>query len=263
MELEEARREAAELRLHFTKEVDASNRAVMAQTDEATARFAQDAEATLKLVENDLSALTVVLKSLGYPKEIQALDLFERSFAEYRKVDRDTLSLAVESTNLKAQRLAFGPGREAADGLRSSLASAQAGAASKDSAKLERLAGQAILAVREIQVLQGPHIAEADDAAMTRLESEMTALKTTAHAALTEFNGLVEPSARPHLAAAEAALERFDRISAEIVTLSRRNSNVRSLDLALRVKPPLAVACDASLRQLQDGLVNEGHPSAR
>ena len=41
-----------------------------------------------------------------------------------------------------------------------------------------------VAAVLEIQVLQAPHIAEADDAAMTRMEGQMTASEAAARKAL-------------------------------------------------------------------------------
>jgi hypothetical protein len=46
-------------------------------------------------------------------------------FAEYRVLDRKILDLAVENTNLKAQRLALGPAQEAADAFRDALKAAR------------------------------------------------------------------------------------------------------------------------------------------
>ena len=46
---------------------------------------------------------------------------FPGAFAKYRELDRGVLELAVENTNLKAQRLAFGPAQQAADAFRDSL----------------------------------------------------------------------------------------------------------------------------------------------
>jgi hypothetical protein len=65
------------------------------------------------------------------------------------------------------------------------------------------------------------------------------------------------------LNAASAALGRFDKLSAELVALSRRNSNVRSLELALRRAPALVVACDGSLAALQEALAKEGFSGTR
>lgn len=61
-----------------------------------------------------------------------------------------------------------------------------------------------MVGVREIQVLQAPHIADADDAVMTRMETRMAASEAAARSALT--------------------------------VLSRRNTNVRSLALSLNQK---------------------------
>jgi hypothetical protein len=63
--------------------------------------------------------------------------------------------------------------------------------------------------------------------------------------------------------AASASFERFKDLSRQIVALSRRNSNVRSLALSLRDKPPLTAACEDSLRSLDEALAKEGFPATR
>jgi hypothetical protein len=117
------------------------------------------------------------------------------------------------------------------------------------------------MAVRDIQVFQAPHIAEADDAAMTRMEQEMGRLQAAAGEALSNLSGVVEPKAR--LAAASASLERFNDVSRQIVALSRRNSNVRSLALSLREKPVLEAACGGALRSLDEALAKERFSATR
>jgi anti-sigma factor ChrR (cupin superfamily) len=81
-------------------------------------------------------------------------------------------------------------------------------------------------ALLDIQVLQAPHIAEADDAAMTRIETRMQESARTARAA---FEQLEAP-------AAAAALDRFMALNDELIKLSRRNSDVKSLALSLGQK---------------------------
>lgn len=262
-DLEESRRVTADLRVLFSKATDASNRAVMADTDEGSSQFARDATATKRLIENDVAALAPLLQRRGYAEETRLLDQFRHQFSEYDKVDRSVLALAVENTNLKAQRLSFGSAREAADAFRTSLERVVPKAAAKDRCRVGELVSKAVLAVRDIQVLQAPHIAEADDARMTQMESDMARQEATARASTKELAGLVEAGDGSALAAASAALDRFSSTRVELVKLSRQNSNVRSLELALRVKPPLTQACDESLRALQEALAKEQSQPSR
>jgi hypothetical protein len=108
--------------------------------------------------------------------------------------------------------------------------------------------------VREIQVLQAPHIAEADDAAMTAMEKRMAASEAAARRALQSLASLVAPTAAPRLGQAAAALDRFMMLNSEIVSLSRRNTNVRSLALSLGQRRMLTAGCEESLQALQAAL---------
>lgn len=258
-ELSEANRLAADLRVQFNKAADASNRAVMADTDEASIAFAHDAEQISAAVEHDLGALSPLLNGLP-ADEVKLLEQFQKRYADYRKVDRDILALAVENTNLKAQRLSFGPVKDAADRFKAALGTLPAAQSATDRCRAEALVARAVLAVRELQTLQGPHIASADEVAMGATEKEMASLDASVVEALNALGGLIEPL---RLAAAQTAFGEFKSLAAQIVALSRRNSNVRSLDLSLRIKPPLTAACDDSLRALQQALAGEGSKATR
>ena len=98
---------------------------------------------------------------------------------------------------------------------------------------------------------------------MAKLETEMAARQATAREALKLLGWGATPAMAADLDAARAALDRFDKLSAELVALSRRNSNVRSLALSLRRTPALVAACDGSLAQLQDGLSQRGFTGTR
>jgi hypothetical protein len=235
----------------------------MADTDEASIAFAREAEGALQNVENDVAALRPALSSVKLSAEIEALEEFAKRLAKYREFDRTILSLAVENTNLKAQRLAFDPAREAADKFKDALAAMTALVPVKDRCSAEALIAQAVLAVREIQVLHSAHIAEPNEAAMTSLEREMTDRSASAKKAVTSLTELVPPGERGQLAGASSALDRFQDLSRQTVELSRRNSNVRSLQLSLRDKPTLTAACEASLRVLQDSLDKEDIAATR
>jgi hypothetical protein len=250
----EARRLAADLRVQFTKAADASNRAVMANTDETSAAAAREAERATRDAEQTLAKLEPILQSLGYADEIQSVGVFKTHFQDYRTLDQEILSLAVENTNLKAQRLSFGEARAASNAFRESLESAARRAPPKDQWHAAALAARAAAAVLEIQVTDARHIAESDEAAMTQMEKEMAASEAAARDSMKSLAGVLPADARSDLGTATTALDRFAKANAEIVSLSRRNSNVRSLAMALGRKRTLTAECDDALRNLQDAL---------
>jgi hypothetical protein len=250
--LVEARQLAADLRTDFTRAADASNRAIMTDSDEAATTAAGEARQAVEAVASGASALRSHLEALGYGDERRLLESFETCFGEYRTVDGEILGLAVENSNLKAQRLSFGPSREAADAMQKELEAAVKAAPAGAASRVEAQAWRAVAALRAIQVLQAPHIAEAEDAAMTRMEAEMDAAAGDVRKALEQMKAMGLPAAR--LTAATSAFERFMTVNAEMLTLSRRNSEVRSLALSLGRKRILTAQCDDQLRALQDAL---------
>ena len=259
----EARRVAADLHVQFTKAADAANRAVMADADETSATAAREARDATQAVEGDLKELRPRLESLGYGDELRFLGTFEERFAEYRKLDEEILPLAVENSNLKAQRLSFGPARQAANEFRQSLDAAVRTAASANVCCSDALATRAVAALLEIQVLHAPHIAEAEDAAMTRMEAQMAAAEGTVRKALDDLKQSIGTKASTQLAAAGAAFDRFEDINREILTLSRRNSEVRSLALSLGRKRMLTAVADDQLRALEDALAKHAFMGTR
>jgi hypothetical protein len=261
-ELLEARRLASELHLEFTKASEAANRAVMADTDEASAAAADEARRARQGVEKNLDALEPRLRALGYQDEIRYLNGFKTCFDEYRRLDDEILPLAVENTNLKAQRLAFGPAREAAEVFRASLDSVVK-SGGRTACCRDALAAKATAALLEIRVLHAPHIAESDDAAMTRMEKEMAASETAARQALEELKPTVAPAMAPRLAAASAALDRFKAINDEIIALSRRNTHVRSLALSFGRKRTVTAECDDRARALEQALAKHEFTATR
>jgi hypothetical protein len=135
--------------------------------------------------------------------------------------------------------------------------------AARDTWRVKALIATALASLREIQVLQAPHIADLDDAVMTRLEKQMATSEAAARSALEALAPLVRPASRPRLAAAKAALDQFMGLNAQIIALSRRNTNVRSLALSLNQKEKLVAACEDSLRALRDALAKHGVTTSR
>jgi hypothetical protein len=261
-EVSEGRHLAADLQVQFSRAADASSRAVMADSDEASVAFAREAEQAKEAILKDSAALKAILQKRGYSDETRLLQEFDTRFVAYRKLDATILELAVLNTNLKARALSFGPALQEADAFRDALQSLTP----RDAANtwhLKAVVATAIAAVREIHALQAPHIAEADDEAMTRIEQRMKTADEAARSALESLRPLVSTAMGPKVAAAGTALGRFDDINARILALSRRNTNVRSLVLSLNEKTKLTAACDETLRALREGLTKRAYRSSR
>jgi hypothetical protein len=261
-QLLEARRLAADLHVQFSKAADAANRAVMSDTEVASAAAADEAKRARQLVEQDIEALRPLLESLRYGPEREALSNFTSRFTAYRRLDDEILPLAAENTNLKAQRLSFGAAQQAADAFRAAMDGVrQSSGAQHD--RIEAVAERAVIAVLEIQVLQAPHIASADDAAMTRMEQQMATSQAAARTALAALRAVVPAADAGRLAEASAALDRFEAVHREILVLSRRNSNVRSLALSLGEKRTVTAACDDQLSMLEEALAKHEFAATR
>jgi len=259
----DAHRISSHLRVQFTRAADASNRAVMADTDEASTAAAHEAEQATQAVQQDIGALKPLLEHLTYSDEAALLERFKTRFAEYRALDADILPLAVENTNIKAQRLSFGPAQDAVNAFRQAIDAAGRMAAAKNAPAVEARVAKATAAVLEVQVIEARHIAESGEAAMSRMEAAMATSASAAKKALDTLKGLLPRGAEPQLAAAEDALARFTAINAEIVALSRRNSNVRSLALSLGKKRTVTAECDATLQALEDALATHHFAATR
>jgi hypothetical protein len=258
----EARRHASALHVSFTKAADASNRAVMADTDEASTAAAEEARRSRQAAVQTVAGLRTLLHELGYNEDLKIVDAFAALFEAYREIDDEILPLAVENTNLKAQRLSFGAARKTAEAVRRSLDAASA-ATGASGCCIEALAARARAGLLGILLLQAPHIAESEDASMTRMEGEMAAAADRARRAIDALETAVPAASASHFAEARASLDRFLTVNDEIVALSRRNTNVRSLALALGRKRTISAECEDQLRQLEEALMKHQFTATR
>ena len=253
--LADARKVSSELRLHYSQADGATDRAVLADTDEISTEFAQEARSQLDNVAQGTDKLESLLKGLPPTHEPALVSDFRAAFAKCRAVDDEILKLAVENTNVKAQRLSFGEGEKAARDFAAALTTATAG--TKDNAAL---VANALLGVREMQVLEAPHIAAIDEVVMAQYEKDMGAALARSNSALDELAKHVEPAT---LAAARGALARFMGVHQEILALSHRNTDVRSLALALGQKRKLTAVCEAKLDAISEELQRRSFPATR
>lgn len=257
-----ARELSIDLFVQFTVAADASNKAVMADTLDVSTTFAQQAQRAKSDVQSTVTALGAILRDHGYTAERDLLNRFEGDFGRYRELDQQILDLTIENSNRKAEWLSYSEGRQNAESVGQRLAALKAGA-DRDSWQVKALALEALSAVREIVALQPQHIREPSDAAMTDLEKQMASAEGVARGALQSLRALVSGSSRADLEAATGALDRFMATNAEVITLSRRNTNVRSRALTLTEKARLTAACESQLIALRTALAERGRRATR
>ena len=237
---------------------EAEKSAVMAVTDQDSQAFADQARAATAEVERLHTTLGESLASATGQKEKELLARFSACFADYQRIDRDLLALAVKNTNIKAFALAFGPAAQSAQETDSALARFLVKHVASPQKLL--LAAGVQAAVLRLETRLAPHIAEQSDEKMDELEALMAKDDRDVRAA---FDGLAaQPELRPDsdLATARASYARFHEVRAQILALSRENTNVRSLAISLDQKRKTMLMCQDALYALQQEIAGEPTP---
>lgn len=237
---------------------EAEKSAVLAVTDQDSQLLADQARAASAKVELERSALGELLATAGTPGERELLAQFTAAFAAFQKIDNDLLALAVKNTNLKAYALAYGPAAVALQEMNAALTRfVTAHADAPEATATLRLAFGAQVSALRLQTLLPPHIAEENEAKEDELEALMATEDAQVRKNLADLAALPTYSHAPELATATARYAEFSTLKAQILALSRENTNVRSLSLSLNQKRKAMLLCQATLNALQQALLAE------
>ena len=228
------------LRADLYAAAEAEKSAVLAETDAASQENARRAQAAAEQVAAGLTEFKAL--PVGNPEEAELLRRFEEAFGEYRKADEEVLALAVQNTNLKALALSFGAATASLGEMEQALRPLLDGPNDKQARQAQRALSEAL----RIQALHAPHIMEKTDPRMDALEKDMAISDKAVRSALASLGK--EQAAVKTL----AAYDQYWKLTGEITTLSRQNTNVRSLALSLDRKVKVLAACDAALRMLEE-----------
>lgn len=254
----------AAMRANLHAAVEAEKSSVLAETEEASQTSAVEARRRLAEVDIDLRELERLIAQRAEPEEVSLLRDFLRSWETLKQVDAELLPLAVQKTNLRAQRLAYGPGAEAAERLQAALSSlVDADAPCDRGREVARWAFRAAAAAGRIHALQASHIAESSDQRMDELEASMAACHHQLVEALSRLDQVGGSAAKPDLVEARAAAERLWEVNVELIPLSRRNTDVRSLSLSLGPKQVITAQCQDLLQALQTAVESTGFRATR
>jgi len=263
-ELAEARKLTDELLVHQSRASEATDRAVLADTDNLSSEFASEARAEEKRVSVGLDQLQHLVEDLDYSDELALVGEFRGALTKCESTNEETLSLAVENTNARAQRLAFGPGLDAANDVERALSSALGAGDPKLRPQRRALVDRAMLGLREVQVLEAPHIVASDEALMSQYKRDMAVSAQKTNQALEELELQLDPAQRSAvLEPARQALSQFYAIHTKVLTLSHLNTDARSLALALGEQRKANAMCQSKLQAVADELTQHSFPATR
>jgi hypothetical protein len=246
------------MQLDLASASEAEKSAVLAITDQDSQTFADEARAATGKVEQERRELGELLTAGGTQSERDLLAQFTGAFAEFQRIDADLLALAVKNTNIKAYNLAFGPAATALSEMSAALSRFVAAHVDSPEAKtILLLALSAQISALRIQTLLPPHIAEESDKKMDELEAQMAAEDTQVRKNLEGLAALRSVGKDPELATATARYADFSALKTQILSLSRENTNVRSLSISLNQKRKVMLASQAVLGDLQQAILEE------
>ena len=245
----------SEMRIRLYESVEMEKNAVMALTDEQSRYFADQSRQASAMVDQNLHKLRALVDAVPLQDEEKLMAEFDSCWTELGKLDRDILAIAVQNTNLKAAALSREQGGQAVQRFEKALATIQPlFAGTPEAARATALTDSALIAGLKIFTLHSPHIAEAIDEKMDQLEAQMTAEQRMAEQSLhglAELAGSTEGTRRDAVLQAQTAFAAFMQKTAEVIALSRQNSNIKSLELSLGRKRNLTAQCGESLAAFQ------------
>jgi hypothetical protein len=243
----------SQMRIHFLKSVEMEKNAVMAITDEDSEAFANQSRAASNLVAEDLKAFDELNSKVPLHDERKLISEFSECWEESRKLDQSILEIAVQNTNLKAAKLVRENGSEKIQYFQQLLENIlQKHSNESDEGRLAALVYRAIAAALRFHALHGPHIDASDDSSMDQIETQMKKEEENTEKALDELAQMVDQDEQGVVSDARLAFSGYLEISQKAVQLSRKNSNIKSLELSLGKKRTIAAQCDALLASLQE-----------
>jgi hypothetical protein len=116
------------------------------------------------------------------------------------------------------------------------------------------LADQARIAAWRLLSLIPPHIAEESDQKMHEMEARMAQEDKQVRQALDGLAAMPGLADSADLKTAIASYDQFSQLKAQILKLSRENSNVRSASLSLNQKRKVMGLCQAALTALHEAI---------
>ena len=243
------------MHINLLRSVEAEKNAVMADTDEESITFAEQSLKAAGLVDRDRREIGLLMEKDHSNQELKLQQEFDGCWVDFRKTDRELLDFAVKNTNLKAARLSFGPAGEALNRFEKALnrlISTQPTSQADD--RIPKLACRALTAGLKIHYLQSPHIAAADDRRMDTIETAIKQHEQEINESLKTVKALVPPEKQEAYQEAKNAFNELMKVTAQVIDLSRQNTNIKSFELSLGRKRKISTQCGEILVSLEEAV---------
>jgi hypothetical protein len=241
------------MRIHLLEAIEAEKNAVLATTDEESESFAVRARQAADEVESNRKEIESIINQEQLPREVGILNNFNICWSQFKKLDETILALATQNTNLKAQKISSTQGAQEMERFEQSLNRLiYRNTSNTRCNKTAMLSYEALTAGLRIFSLHKPHIEEADDQEMDKIEQSIKSYDLSARKALASLHGIANPNESEDMKNAEAAYEQFMKLTAEVLKLSRMNTNIKSVELSLGKKRLISSQCQDILATLQE-----------
>ncbi|MEQ1545340.1 MAG: hypothetical protein ABL924_09860 [Methyloglobulus sp.] len=187
---------------------------------------------------------------------------FNICWSQYRKLDETILNLAIQNTNLKAQKISSTQCAQEIVRFEESLNRIiQRDNKNNQCSEAVMPAHEALTASFKIFALHKPHIEEADDKQMDKIEQSIKSYDGSAKKALNTLSGIAALRDNSDLKNAQTAYGRFMNLTNEVLRLSRLNTNIKSTELSLGKKRLISSQCQEILTTLQATVQAQGNYS--
>ncbi len=249
------------MQIHLLEAIEAEKNAVMAITDEDSEAFAAKARQASDTVEKNRKEIEAIFQKDENPQERKLSNEFNVCWMQYRKLDETILALAVQNTNLKAQKISSTQCVQEMAVLEESLNNVIRENRNNQNADVINAAYEMLTDSLKIFALHKPHIEAADDPQMDKIEKDIKSYDEAARKALNTMSGIAQLRHNPDLKTAQAAYDKFMDFTGEVLRLSRLNTNIKSAGLSLGKKRLISAQCQEILTELHKAVQVQGNYS--
>ncbi len=241
------------MRIHLLEAVEAEKNAVMAITDQASEDFAVQARKAADAVESSRKDIEAIIHQQKRPQDIKTINEFNACWSQFRKLDETILAIATQNTNLKAQKISAMQCTQELEYFEASLNRIiHRNTHGSQCNEAVILSYEALTASLKVLALHKPHIEEADDKEMDKIEQSIKSYDASARKALGSLHSIAKLSDNEALKNAETSYGRFMNLTGEVLKLSRMNTNIKSADLSLGKLRLISSQCQQILANLQE-----------